>query len=1040
MSHNVNGTLQLLTGYFRDFECRCPALVRELQKADPFVEVWCLVPNQLTRLHLRRVLARELGQAANIRFLTMNDLTHLLAEPLLLRDGWQLLGEAAIDPLVQQIVDNLRPSLEYLGPVAASPGFRRALLRTRDDLLSHQVAPAKLMHIELRDSERGAKLRDLARLLVAIDARLTELRLYDSNRMQELALASLHHASPALPPLVLYGLYDLPPRIRTLLTACFQRASTTTAFLPYIEAMPEFAFTAPLKNWFVNHGFQHETLPVSAREPQVHFVLAPNDPRLASEVVRDILYPPTEGPDDFAVILPPSARQFASLLESRCSTAGLTPFVYQAQTLAETIAGRGLLALADLLVSDFEIDRVVRYLSAAPFSGVASGQSGEWQRMAEEARVISGESSWRHNIARLISQFEYRIEQTSERIDDDEEDDALATLRRRLVLAQGLKEFFDALSAALNSVASARTWSAAVRALWDYYSQTVTIDREFADILVQLDQASTLDVAKVTLTRAALRDFLYTTLATPGSRSGTFGKTQPLLAAREQCYGLTVATALLPGYNEGTLPHTDSQDPLLLDDDRRALNHTLKSALPLRSEWQMREDFWLAIAQSSATHSITFYASRSDQSGRPLLVSPYFISLLARHCRFDGLTGDIEQFCSSHPDCRSIPAHPLSGRLDNAINDSEFYRISLFLAQTQRSSLPPPLRANPQFMRAVEMERARFAASTFGAYDGVLMAPDVRAAVAERYGPHSTLSATSLEEYWKCPFRYAVLRELEAYAPQSVTELDPIPGHERGTLLHNILQKYHEGRPDDPIAATHYTWERLVEITDREFRKFVAQHNVGTRYTADRLRESLRDVLRTYYDEQIKPSGAWYTRRVEADFGRGNGDFPEPLELTSEDELLRLRGRIDRWDEDSAHSKIRITDYKSSKVTKDKSRSGMRRLQIALYHAFAAQRMPGASIQSEYLHLHNTSVIAQQIAIGNEAAIQAAFDLTADLRRGIFVPDPDDDDPAACKYCQAKLACGAARHSEKPLTATAISGLRTLRANETSDDSGGSDE
>lgn len=1014
-------------------------LVRDLQIADPFLEVWILVPNQLTRLHLRRVLARALGQAANLRFLTVNDLTHMLAEPLVLADGWRLLGEAAVDPLIQQIIDGLTPSLEYLAPVAASSGFRRALLRTRADLLMHQVTPEDLLRVEFRDHERGRKLRDIVRLIAAIDTRLRELRMYDANLLQTLALKAVNAGTPDIPPLVLYGLYDLPPLSRALMEVCFARNSAAV-FLPYIDSDSQFKLTAPLKNWFISRGLLHEELQPSVCEPQVHFVLAPNEARVATEIVRDILHPPSQTANDFAVILPPSSTSLSSLLESRCATAGVAPFVYQARTLGDTAAGRGMLALADLLVADFESRSVARYLAAAPLGGADAALAGEWQRIAEEARITSGESSWRRSIERHVQQIEFHIERASKKA-DDEEDETLTALGRRLIVASGLRDFFERLSAAINSAVKARTWSAAVDILWSYYSDSVLIDREFADIVVQLDQASMLDLAGIPVTRMALRDFLCTTLATPGSRSGTLGKSLPLIAAREQCFGLTFATVLLPGYNEGTIPHADSQDPLLLDDDREAINKSLKVTLPQRRDWQQREAFWFAIAVSSATQGIVIYAARSDQNGRPLLVSPYFASSLTHYFGFDSLSSDIESFCASHPSCRIAAAHPLAGDLDFAIDAAEYHRIALRLAQTQRSAGPlAPLLNHADFQRGLTMERARFAAAAFGTFDGLLTSEDNRAELNNRYDPRLPIRATALEDYWKCPFRYAVIRELEAYAPESVTDIDPIPKYVRGTLLHNILQKYHDLPKIVPIAAPHYTWERLAAIAENEIRSFVARNNVGTRYALVGLREYLTEILRAYFDAYIVRSGAWSTMHVEADFGRGEGEFGEPLEINSGEATLRVKGRIDRWDEDQAGGRIRITDYKSGKIADKKSRASTRRLQIALYHAFAAQRKPKASVQSEYLHMHDADIIASQLAIGHEDALRVASELAADLRRGVFVPDPDSKDTAVCKSCRVKLACGAVRHSNKPLTPMSINGLRTTRSKQQPQESGDDDE
>lgn len=1008
MSQSENTRQHLFTGHFRSFEERLPALVHELKTDDVFAEIWILIPNQLTRLHLRGRLSERLGIVANVRFMTLNDLTHTLAEPLVIREGWQTLGEAAVDPLLTQIVDQQYTSLEYLAPVAKSSGFRRALLRTRQELLLHQIAPSQLLRVELSDYERAAKFRDLAKLFEAIDKTLNRLRWHDAPGLQRLALRALETSTPALPPLVLYGLYDLPPLTRTLLTRCFQSTSVF-AFLPHQTDDTNFAYTSSLKSWFASKGFSDEELIVENQTAEYYFVSAARDTNVAAEMVRDILYPADSSTSDFAVILPPSSESLAAILKSRCREAGLAPFVYQAETLGETAAGRGLVALCDLLVSDFELDRVGRYLLCAPFAGEAMGLSSEWYRLAQESLILSGEDSWRKNISHLIAQLTHRADRIAEQHGDDEE--SLAALRRRITAAQSGLAFFAQLFSVLTAAVRAKSWNAAVRTIWEYYSSVITVDEEFADLLLQLEQAALLDQARIPLSPAALRDFLVATLKTPGSRVGKFPHSQPVIATREQCYGLTFSTCLLPGYNESILPRADSQDPLLLDSDRQALNASLKTVLPLRREWQDRERFWFAVSKSSATRQTYFYTSRSDRDGRPQLLSPYLSELTDSFTRY-------------------AAAHPLAGDASTAISATEYHRIALGQALNSGNRLAlAHLWHDRQFAHTFEVEAARFGDKQFSSYEGVLSNSEVRSALAHRYAQTEPLSATAIEEYWKCPFRFAVLHELEAYAPESITPLAPVSGRARGTLIHNILQKYHGEQLGKPITADNYTWERLDAITHSQLEYFAAHNPVGPAYSYHRLRRNLLETLRLYHAQLLSTSSAWHTQHVELSFGRGDDIFPDPLHIALDGgEFIRFKGRIDRWDEDAGGKQILLTDYKSGKRPAANERASLRRLQLAVYCELAQQHNVNASVQTHYLHLTPEGIAEGNDADERKQLLRTAVDLATDIRTGIFAPDPNDKDAAACLYCTAKLACGAVRHNAKELNPATISGLRTTRS------------
>ncbi|MCB9357367.1 MAG: PD-(D/E)XK nuclease family protein [Calditrichaeota bacterium] len=1013
---------QLNTGQIQSLEKRLPDKIRELQQHDPFAEVRVIVPNQITRLHLRRRVTGALGQTANIQFFTLHDYARSIAEPLLLSEGWQTLGEGVVEPLLMRIVDQHAQELRYVGKICDTAGFRRALLRTRQELLLHKIEPDDLLRIETYSREQAAKLKDVALLLAAFDRELRHLRWHDAPLLMQLALRAAPGHSMSAAPLLLYALYDLPPLSRSLLERCFGE-SECAAFLPF-EDTEEYAFVRPLRQWYLHQGFAEERFELSDCDLQYRFVSAPHSTSAATEVVRDILFPAEADVAEIGVVVPPGGP-FGDVLRSRCREAGLSPFVYEARTLGETQAGRGLAALVELLDGKYHVRQMSGFLSTVPFEGIASQYAAEWHRFGQEARILESESEWIARITQLLERTHFRAERLSE--GNTYEEASLAELQRR---EQSLNEFLTylrALFAALQSCRRAATWSEAIGALWDYFVSIAVIDEEFADIALQLDQTVLLDRAGVRCTPDGIRNFMTVVLTTPGKRFGTFGRNQPLVAAREQCFGVTFDMLAIPGCNEGVIPRTDTQDPLLLDSDRDSLNKQAENRVPLRREWEARERFWFAVLQSSARKTLYFYASRADDQGRPQLLSPYLMEVLRAQCG-EAVDAAPDELFMNHSLCRFAPAHPLAGSRDHAISEAEFHRNALNLALEQQDTVYlAELWQNAEFKLIHEAERSRFGTLQFGKHEGYLTETDVRQQLAHRISATQTTSVTALEEYWKCPFRYFVHRELEAYAPESVSGLEPVTRRDFGTLLHKILQKYHGERIDKPHSEEHFDWTDLQRTAEEELKRFGRTHSTGPLYMQQRLRNEVFSTLKAYHDHLLGQSGAWNTRFVEASFGQNQAPFPEPLILSTKDgEQIRVQGRIDRLDESADSKKILLTDYKTGKTPNKTSRSARRRLQLGVYAELAAQQRPGSDVQAAYLRM-NSNGVGEEYEPADQSAAQVAIALAHDIRSGIFVPDADAKDFSVCKNCFAKLACGATRHGRKGLNSRTVNGLQTER-------------
>jgi len=1011
----------LITGHLAYLEQQLPAGIVEFKQSDPLAEVWVIVPNQLTRLQLRRVLAKALGTVANIRFMTVTDLMHKLAEPVVIHEGWRTLGESVVDPLFAEIINSVKDKLEYLAPVATTRGFRSALMRTRQELILNQIDPKSLNQVQLRDRERAAKVRDLILLLTNTEKFLAEHKLHDGASLQSLALRAVNENNQSLPPTLFYALYDLAPLTRSVL----QKVAVTTpvrAFLPWQPDQPSYKFTDTLCSWYIDCGFAHSTQPEPEQEyAQIRFVSAPKDSVVASEIIRDIIFSDDTARGDVAVMLPNSASLLTSVLESRCRTSGLSPYIYQAKTLGQSAAGRGLAALANLLDGEFRFEQVNAYIQTAPFTQPVASMTSEWSRLAQESLVLSGENEWRHRITRMLGKLERRA---AKLVDNDDEETNLAALRKRIENSQALIAFLEPLFSIVRNLRNEKNWQSAVSTLWEFYRSQIELNEEFADLTVQLEQASLLDQAKVMLTSAGLTDFILTTLETPGVRTGTFGASTPLIAPREQCLGASFAHVCLPGLNEGTIPRMQRQDPLLLDGDRKDINDTLKCALPLTSESLSREHFVFEMQLRSARKNIAIYSSRADADGRPQLYSPYVAELMAKQRAEHELSDDVDTIFATSPN-RKVAAHPLGGAApERAINESEYNRLMLGLGPASLVHL----HQTPAFSHALEVENARFSGKIFGKYEGRLQDTKIQRELTHLFSPEQPFAATSLEEYWKCPFRYLVLKQWEAYAPEDVDALRPVTSRERGLLFHSILQRYHGERLNRAVTTEFFSLDDLFSIARGVVTDYARSNPVGPYFSLAKLERDIVDALTCYHEELLSIGGTCRTRHVEVSFGYGDAPFPDAAQFTADDSrFIHFKGRIDRWDSDDSGTHVVITDYKSGKGPQKNSRGSDRRLQLSVYHLFAKSNAPDAVVTTYYHYLELDKNRKSDGDGEHDERLNIALDLQADMRNGIFVPDSAEGDPAVCRHCTAKLACGAQRHSRKELTVGSVSGMRTIR-------------
>lgn len=278
-------------------------------------------------------------------------------------------------------------------------------------------------------------------------------------------------------------------------------------------------------------------------------------------------------------------------------------------------------------------------------------------------------------------------------------------------------------------------------------------------------------------------------------------------------------------------------------------------------------------------------------------------------------------------------------------------------SSSSESLLPPPssLLSLPSAIAAgLTLLHSRHDCERFGPAEGVIRGDGARRLLAAEYSAQRTFSATELERYASCPFRFLMERILKVEPIEDLSlEFDVL---NRGRIVHEVLSRFHKnvngrlGCPGSPLQLEPAEFDALMaEAIEKSLpaepsnplraamreidRRLVAEWMAGYRNQCEK------------YDSQWKGFDAPPSPELfEAAFGRGGEEPPstaEPLKFLREDETINLSGRIDRVDVGTiaGQTVFNVLDYKSGgsiRMTPESVRSGTT-LQLPLYALATAE-------------------------------------------------------------------------------------------------------
>ncbi len=993
----------LFTGGFRALEERFLGEVRALKRDDALRPVDVLVGSNLLGVYLRRRAAEALGGIANFRFLTFLDLARERSPGPDPRPPMPPLGE---DLLARRTLRE-NPSGAAFGDLRERPSLAALLARTANDLREAGIASdrlAGLLPAVAATPDRALLLGHVAALVADFEAR--RARFADPTSALERAAGATR--APSAEPLLVYGLYDLGG-LRERLLGAVARERPVLAFVPDDgEDEPESRGSPPARAALFEGllGALPRPLPASPG-PAPAFVVAPSDSSEARETVREILRAVDAGTPlhSCAVLLRDPARQEPALL-AELRRRDLPFFRPAGGGFSRSPAGRAVLALLALAARGFEGDDAVALADA--LEGLAALPAGSAPRLAR----LLADLRFRHGLEDLDRRVaEARAKSGIAERPDSESEGRLSERARRLHDSLSAAEAFLALAGPAIPDASPAPfpeWSArlssAVSAFLPSGPDRASLGAAF-DTLSALDRLEPGGRVSATEVLAFLPDALETVPV----RSGQFERDGVAVLSAISARGLLFDAVFVPGLAEQLFPRPGRPDPLLFDEERRALATRADVRLAARTgpRHAREERFLFHLALTSARERLVLLAARRESAtDRPRLLSPFLLDVLAQTAGRSVRETEL----SAPGAIAGLRFLPLGVVPNDGLPIDAAEALTRALARDP--ALAARLASPPEGLSRAAARASSRARSEFTDREGRIGRPSSRLALTGR-----PLSASRLERRAACAYRAFLADGLGLAAPDEPADALYLDALALGTLAHATLERLAGAAGPSGLAslddvavraacrAEATAFFRELEIDPPAPLVDAAETLLRDRVGAVVARERERD-------ERLPLAGA------EVRFGPGEALSPR-VALPSGDVVLV--GRIDRLDRDGAAALV--VDYKfgrarpyGRKNAKGHLVAGGERLQLAVY-ALAARESGAALPRAEYLFVERDGdeSVAVPVCFGEAATAEAVDRFRAALvlletaaSRGDFFPKttPFASGDSHCGTCDFAAVCG----------------------------------
>lgn len=950
-----------------------------LKREQPMAKVWVLLSTERQIADFRQRFMQGGQVSFNVEYFNFYSLyRHLLA---LAGKPQRCLDDTARFSLIRAVLaDSYRANEGIFGGISQMPGFVRVIATFLYELKQNLVDPAVFEAVALSNKEK-----ELAFIYREYQLALQRHDLVDREGEGWLALEELQRApriAQNVELLIVDG-YDqfnaLQAELLTVLGATVRDGLVALATIPEREATIGRRFAEALERLESAHerrGVPLEIVPFTtaqdARHPAlkhlseqllrpkpceveagsaIQWIEAPDPTREVGAVLRRVkrlLLNGTE-PDDVLIALRDWGA-YGGLIAAQAQVYDLPVAMHYGGALAHNPAVVALLDLLSLHAVDFRRRALLDVLRSPYFdlAGLGAAQVDLLERVSLEMRITGGREAW-------LDGIELMTRPPAEAAD---EEDAGSLLR---IEARQADRLIRALNAFFSAVTPPESGSVVEYVMWiegligqdvpdpdepdESHMPGYTLDmpaliRADADEpIVARDLAAmqalksvlrglysaqmltgSLGYARLTDRVAFLRD-LRTAVDAATVERGAGREGRVLVTTVADARGLPHSHVFIPGLSEGIFPQPTPEDPLLLDSERVRLRQR-GIDLPTQAERAADDGlFYSLVGQARETLTLSRPYSKNGE--------PWAASHLWRAARAVFSDEAIERLRLGDVPADPATRHEAALAAAEGLSDGNSAAGLLHWVDADYWA---------RVKQARELELRRQSNAPYDHYSGRLRDPALVGWVGEYLNPEHVWSASQLNEYGLCGFRYFAGRLLRLEPLQEPE--DGMDTRQLGTLYHEILERTYRrlggeitaDRLDEALAV-------LGEVADERMR--TAPERLRFRASAQWAQEQV--VLRRRLERLIRDdfSGestleAKFPASASRTIYRQEARFSD-LEIDLGDGSIRVRGSIDRIDRQGERAVV--VDYKtgSTPINKSEIEAG-RNFQMMIY-LLAAQSL-----------------------------------------------------------------------------------------------------
>ncbi|MGH9027434.1 MAG: PD-(D/E)XK nuclease family protein, partial [Acidimicrobiia bacterium] len=750
-------------------------------------------------------------------------------------------------------------------------------------------------------------------------------------------------------------------------------------------------------------------------------VLAPDGDDEVREVVRLALDRAAAGtPWHRMAILYRLADPYARTVEQALAAAEIPASGPAAQRLAATVAGRVLMALLDLADQDLARDAVAAWLTSGPVRDPERGRGVDayrWDLLSREAGVVAGANQWDERLARLERA---RLEAVNELAQTGEDETVRLRLEADVEELAALRSFVAALAGSLapNEV-SWTAYSAWARALLDRYLGSEASRGAWPES--ELDAARRIDgtlegiaalaALGTTPDPAAFRTAVAAELDAPAGRLGRMGD-GVFIGPLQSAYASDFDTVFVVGMAEGVFPPRGREDPLLRDTERSLMG------LPLHAERRAEERRDYLAALAAAPECVLTFPRADPRAQRKRLPSRWLLETVGvvdqRRTAEELLTLPVA------PWLRVVPSYEggvLGAAQPASVTEHDVASLRGWASADQPLEEHPLVAGDAQLRGGIAALAGR-ASHHATEFDGVVGPwPELVP------GPDRPVSATALETWATCPFRYLLAQVLRVREVPRPEELDTISPLDRGTLVHSILEAFLKQAPprrapDEPWSADDHALLRAItgELCDRAEAAGLTGH--PRRWTLERRRLERELAVFLTQDEELRAEHGVLPVMGGLEYSFGFEDGAPAVTFETAGRQVTFRGRIDRIDSSPDGTHAVVWDYKTghrvAKINAVDPLDAGTRLQLPVY-AHAATDLTGTDdVAAHYWYTQSGETPGFRVDDALNTRLEEVVGGVLDgIAAGAFLAVPGDprqdgagrDTWENCCYCAYDRVC-----------------------------------